>query len=71
MDKLSLTVELVNSPSVYVSAEVAINKPDTPCNHGLELRVGVKNSITIQLFGAWSENIRDDVLFEKGIACVT
>ncbi|KAJ4158394.1 uncharacterized protein LMH87_008921 [Akanthomyces muscarius] len=68
--KFKKTVGLVNKPSVYASASVT-NDPDAKCNNGVELRAGVKNRIYVQALELWDYDIRTDILYEKGIACVT
>lgn len=60
----------MNKPSVYASASVT-NNPDAKCNNGVELRAGVKNRIYVQALELWDYDIRTDILYEKGIACVT
>lgn len=56
-------------PPVYAPASVT-NNPDAKCNNGAEPRAGVKNRIYVQALELWDYDIRNDILYEKGIACV-
>jgi hypothetical protein len=47
------------------------HKEDAKCNKGVELRAGVKNRIYVQALDLWDYDIRTDILYEKGITCIT
>lgn len=70
--KFKTTVGLVNTPSLYLQA-IANRRDDgaVPCNDGVELRVGVKNRIHVAALDIWDYDLRDDVLYETAIGCVT
>lgn len=64
------TVGLVDTPSIYMQA-IAAHDPSSPCNNGVELRLGAKNRIHVAALDMWDYDIRDDVIYEAGIGCVT
>lgn len=43
----------------------------TNANNGIELGAGVKNRIYVATLDLWEYDIRTDILYEKGIACVS
>lgn len=68
--KFKKTVGFINKPSVYASATYSHDEGHK-CNDGVELRAGIKNRIYIAALDKWDYDIRTDILYEKGIACVT
>lgn len=68
--KFKKTVGLVNKPSVYASATHSIDEGHK-CDKGIELRAGVKNRVYVAALGLWDYDLRTDILYEKGIGCVT
>jgi hypothetical protein len=64
------TVGLVDKPAVYLSATNSQDE-DHKCKKGVELRVGIKNTIFIAALELWDYIIPDDILYEKGLTCVT
>ena len=68
--KFKKTVGLVDTPAIYISTKLSSNEGST-CNNGIELRAGIKNKIHVAALDLWDYQIRDDVLYEKGITCVT
>lgn len=55
---------------MYASATYSVNEGHK-CDQGVELRAGVKNRIYVAALDLWDYDIRTDILYEKGIACVT
>lgn len=68
--KFKKTVGLVDTPAIYIAAEVSTLDEST-CKNGLALRAGIKNKIHIAALDLWDYEIRDDVIFEQDIACLT
>lgn len=70
--KFKKTVGLIDTPSVYLQA-IANRRDDgsVPCNDGVELRIGVKNRIHVAALDLWDYDLRDDVIYETAIGCVT
>lgn len=70
--KFKKTVGLIDTPSIYMQA--IANRADdgsVPCNDGVELRVGVKNRIHVAALSLWDYDLRDDVIYEASLGCVT
>lgn len=82
--KHRLTVGLINTPSVYISAstsgsiglsadakdlDVSINA-DSGCK-GIDISTGVKNRIHAEALERWEYEFRDDKIFEKSLGCIT
>ena len=68
--KFKKTVGIIDTPSIYLQA-IASHDPSTPCHDGVELRLGAKNRIHIAALELWDYDIRDDIIYEAGIGCVT
>lgn len=68
--KFKKTVALVDKPSVYASASVTTDQ-SANCQNGVEIRAGVKNRIYASVLELYDYDIRTDVIFEKGLGCVT
>ncbi|KAH8890636.1 hypothetical protein GQ53DRAFT_765831 [Thozetella sp. PMI_491] len=68
--KFKATAGFVNTPMVYASATITTNE-ESKCSKGVELRLGVKNKIAIEALDVLEKELREDVLYEKGIACIT
>lgn len=69
--KFKKAVSLVNKPSIYVKA-IAPTDPGKACQDGIQLRAGVRNQLYFSpRKGEKGDEISNDILFEKGIACVT
>jgi hypothetical protein len=68
--KFKKTVGLIDTPSIYVQA-IASHDPSTPCNDGVQVRLGAKNRIHVAALDLWDYDIRDDIIYEAGLGCVT
>ena len=61
---------MIDTPALYLSAE-ASSGDGKACNNGIELRAGIKNKIHVAALDMWDYVLRDDILYEKGITCLT
>ncbi|KAK5994321.1 hypothetical protein PT974_04794 [Cladobotryum mycophilum] len=64
------TVGLVNTPSAYISAGISVGA-GSPCDDGIELRLGARNKIEISAFDHWSLVVHDLTLYDHGLGCVS
>jgi hypothetical protein len=68
--KWKKTVAIVDTPSVYLKGTFSTGQGSS-CNNGIELRLGVKNRIHAAAIDLWDYELRDDILYEKGLTCLS